>query len=352
MRIDEVAGKAGVDIVWKPFLLGPIFAGQGWQTSPFNIYPDKGRNMWRDMERRAKAYGLAFVQPDPFPQHSLLASRLTMTGLEASWGEAFARGVYEAEFAHGLNISRETVLEAILIKSGADPEAAFARAGSDDIKARLKAQTEEAISRHIFGAPTFMVGDELFWGDDHLEQAIDWALQRHPAQAEAYFSDRQQKAAGLPRRLQNHPVRQDLGAADRLLGRGQQAFALHALSGQLAGSTDRFGLLARAFFRRLFVMHVALHLAEAAFPLHLLLQRLQRLVDVIVADENLNDDPILRISRPHGRETAIREPWRLPRGIGAADSRGPPSCPCLPGAKALAGEVAAGSPFASAKRKI
>jgi len=182
MRIDEVAAKAGVAVIWKPFLLGPIFAGQGWQTSPFNIYPDKGRNMWRDMERRAAAYGLAFVQPDPFPQHSLLAGRLTVAGLEAGWGEAFARGVYEAEFAHGLNISREGVLEGILFKAGADPDEAFAQAATQGVKDRLKAQTEQAIARHIFGAPTFMVGEELFWGDDHLEQAIDWALSRHPAQ--------------------------------------------------------------------------------------------------------------------------------------------------------------------------
>ena len=128
---------------------------------------------------------MAFVQPDPFPQHSLLAGRLTGAGLEEGWGEAFARGAYEAEFAHGLNISREGVLEGILVKAGADPDAAFERAASQDIKDKLKAQTEEAIARHIFGAPTFMVGEELFWGDDHLEQAIDWALARHPAKVKA-----------------------------------------------------------------------------------------------------------------------------------------------------------------------
>lgn len=68
----------------------------------------------------------------------------------------------------------------------------------------------------------------------------------------------------------------------------QQAFALGALAGQLAGAADGFSLLARTLFRRLFVVHVTLHLAEAAFALHLLLQRLQGLVDVVVADENLN----------------------------------------------------------------
>lgn len=180
MRIEALAQKADVKVIWRPFLLGPIFGAQGWQTSPFNIYPDKGRNMWRDMERRTSALGLAFVRPDPFPQNSLLAARLTVAGLEAGWGEAFARGVYEVEFAHGLAISEERVLEGILIKVGADPDAAFERAASPQVKQRLKNQTQEAIARHIFGAPTFMVGDELFWGDDRLEQAIEWAVSHHP----------------------------------------------------------------------------------------------------------------------------------------------------------------------------
>jgi 2-hydroxychromene-2-carboxylate isomerase len=183
MRIESVAEKAGVQVVWRPFLLGPIFGAQGWQTSPFNIYPDKGRHMWRDMERRTRALGLAFVRPDPFPQHSLMAARLTLAGLESGWGEAFAKGVYEVEFAHGLSIAEERVLEGILVKVGADPDTAFERAASPEIKTRLKTQTEEAIARHIFGAPTFMVGEELFWGDDRLEQAVEWALAHHPVQA-------------------------------------------------------------------------------------------------------------------------------------------------------------------------
>ena len=189
MRVDEVATRAGVAVDWKPFLLGPIFGAQGWETSPFNIYPDKGAHMWRDMARRSAATGLSFARPEPFPQNSLLAARLTLVGLDQGWGEAFACGVFEVEFAHGLNISSERVLEGILMKAGADVEAAFDLAASEEIKDRLKAQTQDAVDRHIFGAPTFIVGglggDELFWGDDHLEQAIDWALGVHPAQTAA-----------------------------------------------------------------------------------------------------------------------------------------------------------------------
>jgi 2-hydroxychromene-2-carboxylate isomerase len=76
MRIEDLAAKAGVSIVWRPFLLGPIFKSQGWETSPFNLYPAKGRYAMRDIERIAKERGLPFRLPDHFPQNSLLAARL------------------------------------------------------------------------------------------------------------------------------------------------------------------------------------------------------------------------------------------------------------------------------------
>ena len=79
MRIEPLAEAAGVDIRWRPFLLGPIFAAQGWTSSPFNLFPAKGRYMWRDMERQAAALGLPFRKPDPFPQNALLAARVAST---------------------------------------------------------------------------------------------------------------------------------------------------------------------------------------------------------------------------------------------------------------------------------
>ena len=71
VRIGALAAHAGVTLRWRPFLLGPIFKARGWETSPFNIYPDKGRYMWRDMERLCLAHGLGLVRPQPFPQASL-----------------------------------------------------------------------------------------------------------------------------------------------------------------------------------------------------------------------------------------------------------------------------------------
>jgi 2-hydroxychromene-2-carboxylate isomerase len=172
MRIEAMAASAGVEIVWKPLLLGPIFRAQGWDTSPFNIYPAKGRYMVRDMERVAAARGLPFKLPSPFPQNSLHAARLALLGLADGWGVAFTRAVYQAEFADGADIGDKRVLAGLLTRLGFDAEALLARSETPETKQRLRRQTEEAQELGIFGAPSFLTRGELFWGDDRLEQAL------------------------------------------------------------------------------------------------------------------------------------------------------------------------------------
>ena len=172
MRIAPLANGAGVTLRWRPFLLGPIFKAQGWDTSPFNLYPAKGRYMVRDCERQCADLGLSFRLPEPFPQNSLQAARVALAGLDEGWGEDFSRAVYRAEFAEGRNIGEPAVIADIVQALGHDASAALARAQSDDIKGRLRANTEEAQRRGIFGAPSFIAGGELFWGNDRLEQAL------------------------------------------------------------------------------------------------------------------------------------------------------------------------------------
>ncbi len=175
MRIEEVARRAGAGIVWKPFLLGPIFKRQGWNTSPFNLYPAKGHYMVRDIERIAQERGLSFRLPEPFPQNSLPAARLALVGLEESWGPAFINGVYRAGFADGHDIASKETLGRELEAAGADAVRAFTRAEAPENKAKLRANTEEAQACGIFGAPSFTTAaGELFWGDDRLEQALAW----------------------------------------------------------------------------------------------------------------------------------------------------------------------------------
>lgn len=179
MRIEALAQEAKLTIRWRPFLLGPIFAAQGWTSSPFNLYPVKGRYMWRDMERLCARIGLPLRRPDVFPQNSLHAARIALAGREAGWIGAFTTALYRAEFTEGRSISEEAVLRDVLKKIGADPDQALALARSEEIKGRLKAETELAKSLGIFGAPTFITPDgELFWGNDRLEDALAWVAER------------------------------------------------------------------------------------------------------------------------------------------------------------------------------
>ena len=176
MRIDGLATRKGVRVHWRPFLLGPIFAAQGWNDSPFNLYPAKGANMWRDLERICGDLSIPLERPLRFPQNGLKAARIAIAHENEEWMPAFSRAVFLANFAEGKDISADAVLSGALAQLGVDPVAALAAAQAPRNKDRLREQTDEAIARGIFGAPSFVVGDELFWGNDRLERALDWAL--------------------------------------------------------------------------------------------------------------------------------------------------------------------------------
>ena len=176
MRIGALAEASRVTVRWRPFLLGPIFKDQGWTTSPFNLYPAKGRYMWRDLARICDDLGLPFAQPQPFPQNTLLAARVALLGLAQDWGKNFCRAVYAAEFGGGRNIAEPAVIADILAGLKLDSRALLEQAQTDDTKSRLRAQNEQAAKLGVFGAPTFIAADgELFWGNDRLEAALRWA---------------------------------------------------------------------------------------------------------------------------------------------------------------------------------
>jgi 2-hydroxychromene-2-carboxylate isomerase len=175
-RIRPLAAQAKVQVRFRPFLLGPIFKAQGWDTSPFNLYEAKGRYMWRDMERLATDLALPFRRPDPFPQNSLLPARVALFGLDKGWGEEFCVAVFRAQFEHGHRIDDPNALGAILSRLGVDAKTVLAGAQSDDNKLLLRAQTEAAQKLGVFGAPSFTTASgDLFWGNDRLEQALAWA---------------------------------------------------------------------------------------------------------------------------------------------------------------------------------
>ena len=176
MRIAPLEKDAGVDVSWKPFLLGPIFVSQGMKDSPFNLFPVKGQHMIRDVARSAEEIGVGFKWPDKFPQSSVLAARVGIVGLKEGWGQDFSRAVFAAEYSDNKDISDQAVIAGILTKLKVPVEATAAKAQSDATKGELRDNTAEAQKRGFFGAPTFTTKNgELFWGNDRLEQALRWA---------------------------------------------------------------------------------------------------------------------------------------------------------------------------------
>jgi 2-hydroxychromene-2-carboxylate isomerase len=175
MRIEALAGQAGVEVAWRPFLLGPVFLAMGWNDSPFNIYPPKGRYMWRDLARLAGKYDLPFRLPSRFPRSGLLAARVALLGVEPGWVAAFSRAVMLANFAEDREIGETGVIAGVLDDLGLPAQELLGLAVSEENKAALRRQTERASELGLFGAPSFRVGEELFWGNDRLEDALAWA---------------------------------------------------------------------------------------------------------------------------------------------------------------------------------
>ena len=176
MRAQGLAADKGVTIRYRPFLLGPVFKAQGWDTSPFNIYESKGRYMWRDLERLCADLSIPFKKPVPFPQNSLLAARVALAGEGEAWRDKFCCAVFHAQFGEGRSIDDPAAIREILQNVGAPARSFLELAQSDPIKLQLRTQTEEAGRLGIFGAPSFVTEDgELFWGNDRLEVAIAWA---------------------------------------------------------------------------------------------------------------------------------------------------------------------------------
>jgi 2-hydroxychromene-2-carboxylate isomerase len=175
MRVEQVAAAAGVAVIWRPFLLGPIFFAQGWQDSPFNLYPVKGRYMWRDLARICAELNLPLRRPSVFPRPSLPATRVAVAAAAEPWVGDFVRAVYHANFAEDRDVADPAVVGEVLTAVGAAPEPWLARTHDASVKDALRAQTERAQALGIFGAPSVTIGDELFWGNDRLERAVAWA---------------------------------------------------------------------------------------------------------------------------------------------------------------------------------
>ena len=175
MRIEDLVGRAGVEVRWRPFFLRTILLEQNY--SPFIGKPAKLRYMWRDLERRARRLGIDFRGAPPYPvDPDGLCNRLAWVACREGWGTDFVKAVYTDWFLRHDAPGDPDRTRALLVRLGRDPDATLAIANSHDVHAELAATTRATAERGVFGSPSFLVGDEIFWGDDRIEDAIDWAL--------------------------------------------------------------------------------------------------------------------------------------------------------------------------------
>lgn len=175
MRIEQAAAAHGVALRWQPFLLGPVFRALGWETSPFVLQKEKGDYVWKDMVRQCRKYGLPWQRPSSFPRAAVLPLRIALAGAGQPWIGEFCRRTMQLNFAEDRDIDAPETMARLLADMDLPAHRVIDEALSDANKLRLRRQTETAMEKGIFGAPTFFVGDEMFWGNDRLDDALAFA---------------------------------------------------------------------------------------------------------------------------------------------------------------------------------
>jgi 2-hydroxychromene-2-carboxylate isomerase len=185
MRIEELARQHGVAIIWKPFLLGPIFKSLGWDSSPFVLQKEKGAYIWRDMVRQCEKYHLPWTRPSTFPRRTVLPTRVALLGADEPWIGAYSKQLMQINFVEDRDIDTPEAVSEVLDGLGLPASDLLGEAQSDENKLRLREQTDEARRRGVFGAPTFFVGAEMFWGNDRLEDALRLATRQDPQSDES-----------------------------------------------------------------------------------------------------------------------------------------------------------------------
>lgn len=173
-RIDALAQRHGRRVNWHPFLLGVVFRETG--QTPLKGQPIRGPYHEHDFERSARRLGIAFTLPPSFPFPAQAASRgfYWLADHDADMAVAFAKAVYHSAFGEGLNVTDIDCLQSIAESMGIDPIAFRAALADPAVKERLRAATDEAMERGVFGSPFVFVDDEPFWGHDRLEQIDEW----------------------------------------------------------------------------------------------------------------------------------------------------------------------------------
>ena len=168
-QLPELCAQAGATLICKPMLLGAVFQATG-NVSPAAV-PVKGKYMTADLGRFATRYGVPFVHNPFFPINTLVLMRAAV-GVQLRWPErfdAFLRAVFNALWVAPRNLNDPAEVVAVFSQGGFDPAALQALVAEPAVKDALRANTDEAIARGVFGAPTMFVGDTMFFGQDRLD---------------------------------------------------------------------------------------------------------------------------------------------------------------------------------------
>lgn len=175
-RLKEVEQKFEVKFSWQSFSVRKIMLEM--DNVPFPPTKQvKADYMWRDIERRAQGYGFEAKVPAPYPLKEFdLANKIAVIGMQEGWCSDYVIATYRRWFVAGLEPGSEPNVSESLREIDQDPERVLELAADETIAKAYLSQTEQAQSKRIFGSPSFIVDGELFWGDDHLEDAVNWAL--------------------------------------------------------------------------------------------------------------------------------------------------------------------------------
>ena len=156
-----------VDVVYRPMFLGGVMQATG--NRPPAVVPEKGRYLTKDVYRWVAHYGIPFKFNSIFPQKTISALRLAVAAQRAGVFAEVHQPLFDAAFVHDLDLSDEAVLRSIVETAGRPADDLLHEIGDPSIKDELRATTEEAVERGVFGAPTFFVGEEMFFGNDRFE---------------------------------------------------------------------------------------------------------------------------------------------------------------------------------------
>ena len=174
-RILDVEKKHQVKFNWKPFSVRAIM--KEMNNIPFpKEKMNKVNYMWRDIERRAEGYGFFAKTPVPYPLTEFdLANKLAILGLKEGWGVDYVKLTYKRWFQEGKEPATEPNISEIFKELEIDKEKVISNANSSDIENQYLKNTKSARENKVFGSPSFIVNNEIFWGDDRMEDAITWS---------------------------------------------------------------------------------------------------------------------------------------------------------------------------------